>query len=114
MSKAETMLSTVVLPGEEDSKSTGDRNEGDARVRSKEERRVVLKQDLVILPLLALSFFFAYLVSAINPSGSNRPLLSRDLTVFFRSRIAVKLEMLECSGCRKIWVFPASNSSTVS
>jgi hypothetical protein len=38
----------------------------DVRVRqkkSKDERRLVLKQDFVILPLLAGSIFFAYLVS---------------------------------------------------
>lgn len=38
----------------------------DVRVRqpmSKEERRLVLKQDLLILPLLLGSIFFAYLVS---------------------------------------------------
>lgn len=32
-------------------------------VRGKAERRLVWKQDLVILPLLAFAFFFAYVVS---------------------------------------------------
>jgi hypothetical protein len=30
--------------------------------KSKEERRLVFKQDLIILPMLALGYFFGYLV----------------------------------------------------
>jgi hypothetical protein len=34
----------------------------DSVPKSKGEKRLLLKQDLIILPLLSLTFFFAYLV----------------------------------------------------
>jgi hypothetical protein len=34
----------------------------DSVLKSKVEKRLLLKQDLIILPLLSLTFFFAYLV----------------------------------------------------
>jgi hypothetical protein len=34
----------------------------DSVPKSKAEKRLLLKQDLIILPLLSLTFFFAYLV----------------------------------------------------
>ena len=63
MSKAEILHIETPFNSEKDDNSAQLLNVEDDRVRSKEERKVVLKQDLVILPLLAVSFFFAYLVS---------------------------------------------------
>jgi hypothetical protein len=36
----------------------------DSAPKSKLEKRLLLKQDLIILPLLSMTFFFAYLVRA--------------------------------------------------
>jgi hypothetical protein len=36
---------------------------------AKEESKLVLKQDLIILPLLSLALFFGYLVSRISSCG---------------------------------------------
>lgn len=42
-------------------------NAGEPREMSKVEKRLVLKQDLVITPLLSGAFFFAYLVMPAHP-----------------------------------------------
>ena len=49
---------------------TGEIPVDDSRHKTKPERRVVLKQDLTIVPLLSMCFFFAYLVSSLqSPYG---------------------------------------------
>ena len=40
----------------------------DSAPKSKLEKRLLLKQDLIILPLLSMTFFFAYLVRATRSS----------------------------------------------
>jgi hypothetical protein len=45
----------------------------DSVPKSKVEKRLLLKQDLVILPLLSITFFFAYLVIRMHLPGSKTP-----------------------------------------
>jgi hypothetical protein len=44
---------------------TGEIPVNDSHHKTKQERRVVLKQDLTIVPLLSMCFFFAYLVNSL-------------------------------------------------
>ena len=66
MPKVDVLHMENPLNGEKDDSSGQSINMEDAQVCYKGEKNVVLKQDLVILPLLAISFFFAYLVSLLS------------------------------------------------
>lgn len=46
-----------------DDQKTGADPDTSLAIRSKVERRLVWKQDLTMLPLLAMCFFFSYVVS---------------------------------------------------
>lgn len=64
--------------------------------RKKIERRLVLKQDFTIIPLLALCFFFSYVVSLEPDSGRlTFSLLRKSNKNFIEYRIGAKSAMLD-------------------
>lgn len=74
---------------------------------SKREKRLLLKQDLTLLPLLSGAYLFAYMVSPRSFTFQRVMLLTAD-------RIAHKLEMLESWDYRKIYASPTDSISTAS
>lgn len=83
-------------------------------VRGKAERRLVWKQDLIILPLLAFSFFFAYVVSGAAFQNSAQLAIEGALLIFWlvSCRIAGKLEMPACWGFRRTLISVQMNITT--
>jgi hypothetical protein len=75
--------------------------------KSKAEKRLVLKQDLLITTLMSGAFFFAYLVCRCNVRGR---LSSRPLTYH---RIEVLLAMPVCLGSRKTSASTTLSTTTV-
>ena len=53
------------------SHSPSSESDGSVQYTNKQERRLVLKQDLVIIPLLAMGYFFGYLVYLPLPSHAD-------------------------------------------
>jgi hypothetical protein len=73
------------------------------RKKSKQEKRLLLKMDLAIVPLLACSFFIAYMASHFERSSN----------IANFKRIETILEMLGSWECKQTSSCRMSNSSTV-